>query len=92
MMMMDNSLSNDKLVIEDLKKNADMVFLIITGCFIFCKSQFDTHYFLGLIVIVYILVIKVGFAFFECSFVRAKNVTSVLFRNYFDSGMFLTQY
>ena len=42
-MIMENPLSNDKLSIEDLKKNADMVFLIITGCFVFCKSQFDTR-------------------------------------------------
>ena len=32
-------------------------------------------------------VLKAGFAYFESAFVRSKNCTSALFRNYFDSSI-----
>ena len=81
--------------LEVVKKNFDMFFLILMGNLVFCTFPINfknIYYSFKNLICDFLFVypvLKAAFAFFEMSFIRTKNVVSVLFRNYLDSGRYL---
>jgi hypothetical protein len=76
--------------LKNVKKNFDMLFLVIMGNLVLCKSSELVLLLLTILIrktLVTNLVLKAAFAFFEMSFVRSKNAVSVVFRNYLDEGV-----
>ena len=81
------------------KKNVDTFFLVIMGSIVFCTVYLPMIYDISSETVItcncyclncFHIVLQAGFAFNESGMARAKNVTSVLFRNYMSSSKYCT--